>query len=77
MELLPDRAPTPSKGTRNMDAHRAYLRAATTGITGEDGLRECMAFYQHALALDPQFANAHGALARATVAAAELHPRAA
>ena len=74
VELLPDRAPTASTGTRNMDAHQAYLKGRYYwNRPGEEGLRECMAFYQQALAIDPQFANAHGALARATTAAAEYY----
>ena len=74
VELLPDRAPTPSTGTRNMDAHQAYLKGRYYwNRPGEEGLRECMAFYEQAIAIDPQFANAHGALARATTAAAEYY----
>jgi TolB-like protein/tetratricopeptide (TPR) repeat protein len=72
--LLPDRAPMPSTGTRNLDAHQAYLKGRYYWHRpGEEGLRECLAFYQQALTLDPQFAAAHGALARATVAAAEYY----
>ena len=74
VELLPDRAPTPSAGTRNLDAHQAFLKGRYFwNRAGEDGLRECLAFYQQALTIDPQFAEAHGALARATVAAAEYY----
>jgi TolB-like protein len=74
VELLPDRAPTPSTGTRNMEAHQAFLKGRYYwNRPGEEGLRECLAFYQQALTLDPEFANAHGALARATVAAAEYY----
>ena len=72
--LLPDRAPIPSIGTRNLDAHQAYLKGRYYWHRpGDEGLRECLAFYQQALTLDPQFADAHGALARATVAAAEYY----
>ena len=72
--LLPDRAPMPSTGTRNLDAHQAYLKARYYWhLPGEEGLRECLAFYRQALTLDPKFADAHGALARATVAAAEYY----
>ncbi len=74
VELLPDRAPTPQTGTRNMDAHQAFLKGRYYwNRPGEEGLRECMAFYEQALTLDPQFATAHGALARATAAAAEYY----
>ncbi len=76
VELLPDRAPMPSTGTRNVEAHQAFLKGRYYwNQPGEQGLRECMEFYRHALSLDPQFADAHGALARATVAAAEYYVR--
>ncbi len=76
VELLPDRAPAPSKGTRRLDAHQAYLKGRYYWHRpGEEGLRECLGFYQQALALDPQFAGAYAALARATVAAAEYYLR--
>src|SRR4051812_30374533 len=72
VELLPDRAPAPSTGTRNLDAHQAFLKGRYYWHRpGEEGLRECLAFYQQALTMDPGFADAHGAWARATVAAAE------
>jgi len=81
LELLPDRAPTPSSGTRRLDAHQAYLKGRYHWQRpGDDGLRECLAYYQEAVTLDPQFAAAHAALARATAAAAEyyvLDPKAA
>jgi len=74
LELLPDRAPAPSTGTRSLDAHQAYLKGRYYWHRpGEEGLRECLSFYQRSLMLDPQFADAHGALARATVAAAEYY----
>jgi TolB-like protein/Tfp pilus assembly protein PilF len=74
VELLPDRAPTPSSGTRNLDAYQAFLKGRYYWQRpGEEGLRECLAFYQRALTLDPHFGDAHGALARATVAAAEYY----
>ncbi|HUK35178.1 MAG TPA: hypothetical protein VLV86_14770, partial [Vicinamibacterales bacterium] len=74
VELLPDRAPTPSSGTRTLAAHQAFLKGRYYwNRPGDEGLRECLAFYQQALALDPQFTTAHAALARATVAAAEYY----
>jgi len=73
-ELLPDQAPMAAHGTRNLDAHQAFLKGRYYwNRAGSDGLSECLAFYQQAIALDPQFADAHGALARATVAAAEYY----
>lgn len=76
VELLPDRAPTASTGTRNLAAYQAYLKGRYHWHKpGAEGLRECLAFYQQALTLDPQFATAYGALARATTAAAEYYAR--
>src|SRR4051812_29631574 len=71
VELLPDRAPPASTGTRNLDAHQAYLKGRYHWHRpGDDGLRECLSFYAQALTLDPTFASAYAALARATAAAA-------
>ena len=74
VELLPDRAPTPSSGTRSIDAYQSYLKGRYHWHRpGDEGLRECLAFYDQALTLDPHFATAHGARARATAAAAEYY----
>jgi len=74
VELLPDRAPVRSNGTRNVDAHQAFLKGRYYwNRPGEEGLRECLAFYEQALTIDPRFSAAHAALARATVAAAEYY----
>jgi TolB-like protein/tetratricopeptide (TPR) repeat protein len=76
VELLPDRAPTPVAGTRHVDAHQNYLKGRYHwNRPGDDGLRESLAFYSLALKLDPGFATAHAAMARATVAAAEYYLR--
>ncbi len=76
MELLPDRAPTPSAGTRQVDAYQNYLKGRYHwNRPGDEGIRECLAFYGMALKLDPGFGTAHGALARATVAAADYYLR--
>jgi len=81
VELLPDRAPAAPTRTRNLDAYQAFLKGRYHwNRPGEEGLRECLTFYEQALTLDPQFAAAHAALARAITAAAEyyvLPPRAA
>lgn len=76
VELLPDRAPTAVAGTRHIDAYQAYLKGRYHwNRPGDEGLRECLAFYTLALKLDPGFATAHAALARATTAAAEYYLR--
>jgi len=73
-ELLPDYAPVAPRGTRNLDAQQAFLKGRYHwSRAGADGLAECLAFYQQAIGLDPHFADAHGALARATVSAAEYY----
>src|SRR5437762_632161 len=81
VELLPDRAPAASTRTHNLDAYQAFLKGRYHwNRPGEEGLRECLAFYEQALTLDPQFAAAHAGLARATTSAAEYYvmsPRAA
>jgi TolB-like protein/Tfp pilus assembly protein PilF len=74
MELLPDRAPAPSTGTRNLEAHQSYLKGRYHwGRPGYDGLSECLMYFGRAATLDPGFAAAHAALARATAASAEYY----
>ena len=74
VELLPDRAPTPLTGTRYVDAYQNYLKGRYHwNRSGDEGILECLAFYERALKRDPGFATAHGALARATAAAAEYY----
>jgi serine/threonine-protein kinase len=76
IELLPDRAPTPSTGTRNVEAYQCYLKGRYHwNRPGDEGISECLAFYNSALRLDPEFATAHGARARAMAAAAEYYVR--
>jgi TolB-like protein/Tfp pilus assembly protein PilF len=81
VELLPDRAPAPSSGTRHLDAYQNYLKGRYHWQRpGDDGLRECLMYFQRAVTLDPEFATAHAALARVTAASAEYYadePRAA
>jgi TolB-like protein/Tfp pilus assembly protein PilF len=74
VELLPDRAPTRSTGTRNLEAHQAFLKGRYYWTRpGADGLQETLDYYTKALTFDPEFADAHGALARAIAAAAEYY----
>jgi TolB-like protein/Flp pilus assembly protein TadD len=74
VELLPDRAPAASTRTRNLDAYQAFLKGRFHwNRPGVEGVRECLAFYEQALTIDPQFAAAHASLARATVSAAEYY----
>lgn len=76
VELLPDRAPAPSTGTRHVEAYQSYLKGRYHwNRPGDEGIRECLSFYGLALKLDPGFATAHGAMARATVAAADYYLR--
>jgi TolB-like protein len=74
VELLPDRAPAPSSGTRNLEAQQNYLKGRYHwGRPGHDGLPECLMYFGRAVALDPNFAAAHAALARVTAASADYH----
>jgi serine/threonine-protein kinase len=76
VELLPDRAPTPVTGTRHIDAYQNYLKGRYHwNRSGDEGLRECLAFYTLAVKIDPRFATAHRALARATAAAGDYYLR--
>ena len=74
VELLPDRAPAPSVPTRHVDAYQSYLKGRYHwNRPGDEGVRDALAFYERAVQLDPDFASAHGALARANAAAAEYY----
>ena len=54
--------------TENLEAYDYYLRAEQAARTGRrDGLREALALYDKAEALDPAFAEAFAADARTTV----------
>jgi len=56
--------------TRNLQAYDYYLRAEQAGyIGGTFNLAETLDLYQKAIALDPDFAEAHAGLARAAVEA--------
>ena len=74
LELLPDRAPAPSRGTRHLEAHQNFLKARYHWQRpGYDGLPECLTYLQKAVSLDQGFAAAHAALARVTAAAADYY----
>jgi TolB-like protein/Tfp pilus assembly protein PilF len=75
MELLPE-ARTRRPGTRQVAAHQAFLKGRYHwNKAGMTGVEEAVAFYEQAVALDPDFAPAHASLARAHVAAAEYYLR--
>ena len=56
--------------TSNLKAYDYYLRAEQSGyIGGLSNVAETIALYQQAIALDPEFTDAHAGLARAAVEA--------
>jgi TolB-like protein/Tfp pilus assembly protein PilF len=74
VELLPDRAPAPSSGTRHLEAHQNYLKARYHWQRpGIEGLPECQMYLERAVLLDPGFAAAHASLARVTAASADYY----
>jgi TolB-like protein len=74
VELLPDRAPAPSSGTRHLEAYQSFLKGRYHWQRpGHDGLPECLMYFRRAVELDPDFASAHAALARVTAAAADYY----
>jgi TolB-like protein/Tfp pilus assembly protein PilF len=75
MELLPE-SRTRRAGTRQVAAHQAFLKGRYHwNKAGMTGVEEAVAFYEQAVALDPDFSAAHASLARAHVAAAEYYLR--
>src|SRR5207247_8690069 len=76
VELIPERKAPRKIGTSHVEAHQAYLKGRYHwNKAGADGLSEAVRHYETALALDPGFASAHSALARAHVAAADYYVR--
>jgi adenylate cyclase len=55
--------------TDSLEAYDYYLRAEQKGVTSGDvgTYREALSFYQKAIDLDPNFANAHAGIARVAV----------
>jgi TolB-like protein len=74
VELLPETHGSRGSGTRHVAAHRAYLKGRYhwNRAAGE-GLLQAVAYFEEALALDPEFASAHSALGRAQIAAADYY----
>jgi Tfp pilus assembly protein PilF len=58
---------------RHTDAYQAYLKGRFHwGRTGDEGLTSAIAYYERAIALDPNFAAAYAAMARAQIALADF-----
>jgi TolB-like protein/Tfp pilus assembly protein PilF len=76
LELLPDSRVARRCGTRHVAAHQAYLKGRYHwNKSAGEGLLQAVAYFEQALALDPEFAAAHSALGRAQVAAADYYVR--
>jgi DNA-binding winged helix-turn-helix (wHTH) protein/Tfp pilus assembly protein PilF len=76
LELMMDRHAETVSGTTSPAARQAYLKGRYHwNKSGPSGVLESIGFFQEAVAVDPQFASAHGALGRALVAAAEYYLR--
>jgi TolB-like protein/tetratricopeptide (TPR) repeat protein len=69
-ELLPtDSGALIHLGTSHTDAYHTYLKGRYHwNMPGDEGLEKAIEYYEKAVALDPAFAQAHAALARAHVA---------
>jgi TolB-like protein/Tfp pilus assembly protein PilF len=72
MELVPDQRDALDRvGPRRTEAYQAYLKGRYHwNRPGDDGLNSALTFYERAIELDPQFAAAYAALARARVSVA-------
>jgi TolB-like protein/Tfp pilus assembly protein PilF len=74
VELLPDARGSRGSGTRHVVAHQAYLKGRYHwNRSAGEGLLQAIAYFEEALALDPEFGIAHSALGRAQVAAAAYY----
>jgi len=69
LELLPGETQTLERsGAPKSEAYHVYLKGRFHwNRPGDDGLEKAIEYYEQALALDPHFAEAHAALARAKV----------
>lgn len=69
MELVPDQVDVLGRATpRRTEAYQAYLKGRFHWNRGGlDGVRLAISYYERALELDPDFAAAHSALARARI----------
>ncbi|HUP95905.1 MAG TPA: winged helix-turn-helix domain-containing protein, partial [Burkholderiales bacterium] len=72
MELVPDQRDALERvAPRRSEAYQAYLKGRFHwNRSGDDGLISALSYYDRALELDPQFAAAYAALARAKVSMA-------
>ncbi len=72
MELVPDQVEVLGRSTpRRTEAYQAYLKGRYHWNRGSlDGATTALSYYARALEIDPQFAAAHAATARAQVALA-------
>ena len=72
MELVPDQADVLGRATpRRTESYQAYLKGRYHWNRGSlEGVRSAITYYEQALTLDPHFAAAHSAMARARIALA-------
>ncbi|MCM3880072.1 MAG: winged helix-turn-helix domain-containing protein [Vicinamibacterales bacterium] len=72
MELVPDQREALDRvAPRRNDAYQAYLKGRYHwNRSGDEGLEPALGFYERAIELDPRFAAAYAALARAKVSVA-------
>ena len=72
VELLPEQHLASTQHTSDTEAYEEYLRGMEANRrTGQDASRRALAAFEHAVALDPGYANAYAALARAYNVAAD------
>jgi TolB-like protein/Tfp pilus assembly protein PilF len=76
MELVPDQVDVLGRATpRRTEAYQAYLKGRYHWNRGGlDGVKSAVSYYERALELDPEFAAAYSAMARAHIALAN-YPR--
>ena len=72
MELVPDQVDVLGRSTpRRTEAYQSYLKGRYQWNRGSlEGVRSAVSYYERALELDPEFAAAHSAIARARIALA-------
>ena len=75
LKLMPDQALAATHGTRSTEAYEAYLRGKEIQRIGDSNAIElAVGDLEHAIALDPEYAQAHALLAFAQIAQGEFAP---
>jgi TolB-like protein/tetratricopeptide (TPR) repeat protein len=72
LQLLPGKLPDNTQHTRNPAAYEQYLIGKEAGLSGRAAVMAALAAFEHAVALDPSYANAYAELAATQASVADF-----